>query len=151
MTTSHADKFDQRVWIGNIDAASDLQWLKSKKITHVVNCASHIDNFFANHGVHYIKLPLRDVPDISDDLLSTLEPSYQYITKVLERSPENNVLIHCHAGISRSASISIYYLMRKYNMTFDQALSHLSSKRSIVRPNPWYEKQLRYVETVLTK
>lgn len=57
-----------------------------------------------------------------------------------------NLLIHCHAGVSRSATITIAYLMTKNQWTYDEALEFLKSKRKWVRPNFGFEKQLRDYE-----
>ena len=46
-------------------------------------------------------------------------------------SQGTNVLVHCRAGKSRSATIIIAYLMKKYNMTFEKAYNLVKSKRPI--------------------
>lgn len=49
-----------------------------------------------------------------------------------------NVLVHCFAGISRSSSGIIAYLMNKYGQTFTEALAYCKAKRPIVDPNPGF-------------
>ncbi len=53
---------------------------------------------------------------------------------VLQCQENGNVLIHCYMGASRSASVVIYYLMRRHGYTFDDALEFLRNKRSVVNP-----------------
>mmetsp|Transcript_32006 Transcript_32006/g.44636 ORF Transcript_32006/g.44636 Transcript_32006/m.44636 type:complete len:263 (-) Transcript_32006:168-956(-) len=53
------------------------------------------------------------------------------------------VLIHCKAGMSRSPSIAIAYLIAHKNMTCEEALSHVKACRSIVKINPSFLEQLR--------
>ena len=147
---NNANRVTQNIWIGDIRAAASHEWLSKTGVTHVVNCTNHISCPFNKRGIHYLKLNLQDspVPHV-DDLFRVLEPSYVYICKVLAYSPKTQILVHCHAGISRSASVVIYYLMRSQNWTYETALDYLKGKRSIVKPNPWYEQQLKDVYKLL--
>ncbi len=52
------------------------------------------------------------------------------------------VLVHCHAGISRSVTLVIAYLMWKYKIGVDEAIAFVKSKRSVIRPNDGFRKQL---------
>lgn len=131
------------VFIGNSNAARDYDWLKSEGITHIVNATSEIPNFYSD-DFHYLTLGLEDDP--SEDLINVLEPSYRYMSNVLRYDPHKKILVHCHAGISRSASVVIYYLMRSKNISFGDALNFLREKRPIVNPNEGYTKQLLQIE-----
>jgi protein-tyrosine phosphatase len=57
-----------------------------------------------------------------------------------------NGLIHCREGRSRSATILIAYIMKYYNKSYDDALEYVRSKRSVVKPNPGFERQLRMMQ-----
>jgi len=64
----------------------------------------------------------------------------------------NRVLVHCLAGMSRSATIVIAYLLATTPMTAQEATEFVRSKRSIIRPNYGFAIQLeeyekRYVES----
>jgi dual specificity phosphatase 12 len=45
------------------------------------------------------------------------------------------VFVHCYAGVSRSASTVIAYLMAEHNMTFYEAMSFVRKRRHIINPN----------------
>jgi protein-tyrosine phosphatase len=45
------------------------------------------------------------------------------------------VLVHCWAGVSRSATIVIAYLMRMHEMQLGLAFNLVRTKRMIVNPN----------------
>lgn len=64
---------------------------------------------------------------------------------------ENNtcVLVHCYAGISRSATAVLAYLMKSRNMQLDGALSFLQAKRHIICPNFSFMGQLKLYERKL--
>ena len=50
-------------------------------------------------------------------------------------SEGNAVLVHCYAGVSRSASCVIAFLMQECGLTFLEAMSFVRKKRPIVFPN----------------
>jgi predicted protein tyrosine phosphatase len=159
--TSPAQPIDEtnRIFIGGIDAAQNIDWLNASGITHIVNAAEEIPNFF-DARKRYLRLNLRDDPsDGVEDLIAVLEPSYRYMKNVLAvapadpkgRKPPPKILIHCHAGKSRAASIASYYLMREKHIPFHQALNQLRARRPIVNPNQWYSKQLTDVSNILSR
>ena len=48
---------------------------------------------------------------------------------------EQNVLVHCSSGISRSASFMIWYLMSNHNMNLQQSFQYVFERRPIILPN----------------
>ena len=58
-------------------------------------------------------------------------------------SMNKNVLVHCHAGVSRSATILIAYFMRKNKISYQEAFDFVKSKRSIIGPNFDFRDALR--------
>lgn len=82
---------------------------------------------------------LDDTPDA--DLLAKLTEGCDFIEECLEKG-DGGVMVHCQLGQSRSASMVIAYLMRKQGFTYQQALEKVKYRRSIVRPNPGFQKQL---------
>ena len=53
------------------------------------------------------------------------------------------MLVHCVAGISRSATIVAAYLIRKCQITTKKAISLLKKQRVQIKPNPGFMKQLQ--------
>lgn len=45
------------------------------------------------------------------------------------------VLVHCYFGVSRSATVVIAYIMKKYGLSYSEAFEKVKAKRSIVYPN----------------
>jgi len=69
-----------------------------------------------------------------------IEVGYRFIDSALQEG--GKVLVHCMAGISRSSSALIYYMMKKNNEDFQEALQRLRKNRSIVCPNNSFCLQL---------
>ena len=53
---------------------------------------------------------------------------------------QNRVLVHCAMGMSRSATVVIMYLMKKFNLCLDDALSLVKERRHVVDPNSGFTK-----------
>ena len=53
----------------------------------------------------------------------------------------NKVYVHCHQGISRSATIVVAFLMLKRGLPLMEALKTIREKR-LIRPNEGFVKQL---------
>ena len=52
------------------------------------------------------------------------------------------MFVHCHAGISRSATVCIAYMMRTKKMSVEEAYKFVKSKRPIISPNLHFMGQL---------
>lgn len=127
------------LYLGDISNAKDIYWLDSKGITYIVNCAKEVGSYFRTKA--YLNLDLDDSP--YQGISQALKDSYLFIDNALQRG--NAVLVHCYAGISRSSTIVIYYIMRKYGWSLQKAYQYVKNKRSIVQPNHGFIKQLSRV------
>jgi protein-tyrosine phosphatase len=90
------------------------------------------------------KLNLRDSED--EEVRYTFFPVIRFIEQ--ERK-KGNVLVHCAAGISRSATLLIAYLMNKYQTTYEDCLVLLARKRPCVLPNAGFVQQLKKFQSDL--
>lgn len=61
--------------------------------------------------------------------------------------PPKAILIHCDLGISRSSTVIIAYLMRKYDMKRDDITAFVQSKAKI-KPSANFTRQLQIWEEV---
>jgi len=58
------------------------------------------------------------------------------------RDKGGKTLVHCVAGVSRSASICLAFLMKYCKMTLKESYNHVKSRRPIIRPNAGFFRQL---------
>ena len=75
------------------------------------------------------------------------DESYKFIDEGIKNG--GNVLVHCHAGVSRSSTILIAYIMRSKKMKMDKVMELLKEKREKVSPNNGFIQQLKEYEKEL--
>lgn len=57
-------------------------------------------------------------------------------------------MVHCFAGISRSATIVIAYLMHHFDWKLERAFSIVKALRKQVKPNEGFLRQLKEFESM---
>ncbi|KAB1222184.1 Dual specificity protein phosphatase 12 [Morella rubra] len=86
-------------------------------------------------------VPLRDME--SEDLLDYLDVCFDFID---QSRKDGFVLVHCFAGVSRSAAIIMAYLMRTEHLSQEDALESLRQSCEFVCPNDGFLDQLKMFE-----
>lgn len=71
------------------------------------------------------------------------------LISVYHRKSGQAVLVHCKMGISRSASTVIAYAMKQHHWSLDTALTYVRDRRSIIKPNEGFMKQLQTYNGIL--
>ncbi|XP_010552961.1 PREDICTED: dual specificity protein phosphatase 12-like [Tarenaya hassleriana] len=85
--------------------------------------------------------PIRDME--SENLLDYLDACLDFIHTSRK---EGGVLVHCFAGVSRSAAIITAYLMRTEQLSQEDALASLQQSCEHVCPNDGFLEQLKLFE-----
>ncbi|KAI3788394.1 hypothetical protein L2E82_01158 [Cichorium intybus] len=115
--------------------ASDKTALSSKKIHY------KLENAGKDLKLVRMAVPLRDME--SENLLDYLEVCLDFID---ESRKKGSVLVHCFAGVSRSAAIITAYLMRSERISLEDALESLRQSNESVCPNDGFLEQLSMFE-----
>lgn len=137
-------KIEDEIYLGNYDAALKKDELYKNKITHVLVCANFLDQQFKDDFT-YKQLELEDIP--SQNISSSFIEAIKFIDEAAKQG--GGIYVHCFAGISRSATIVIAYLMWKNKLSFEEAKAFVRSKRSIIYPNNGFQLQLKEFENLL--
>lgn len=136
--TTPMHEIEPGLWLGNYAAATDVNLLRSQDIKAIVQCIEQRNPLNGSHFSYHI-IAIDDVASVN--IKDHIPQAISFIHR--HRSAGNNVLVHCAAGMSRSASIMISYMMAKYTLPFDRALTLVRDKRACVSPNPGFTSQLK--------
>ncbi|ETO35988.1 hypothetical protein RFI_01070, partial [Reticulomyxa filosa] len=164
-----------KLYLGDAKSSAEGYIFKDLRLTHVVNTASRdVTNYFQD-----ITILSNDFKDDFDnttlEYLNQTKISYcnieindsqdvdikQYFEKFLNSSVspfflslvnffhEGKVLVHCAAGISRSSTIVIAYLMKKLDLLLFDAMEYVKKCRPNISPNIGFFCQLMLFEEEL--
>jgi len=89
---------------------------------------------------HIRTLHIRLLDTESSDIQSHFENVSRFIDAELQEG--GKVLVHCGAGISRSVTVIMAYLISYKNYNLRAAYALIKNKRKIVRPNNGFFRQL---------
>ena len=123
------------IYLGNSEAASNEEYLKEYNISTVINCAEDLTSVYKE--LKFMELNLYDIYE------QNLFPKFDIAYKYIKLHSKNNILIHCVVGMSRSASLVIFYMMKEKGWDYDTCYKYVKERRPIVEPNVGFEAQLR--------
>ena len=95
-----ADLIDDRLWLGSLAAMENTVALENLHITHILSLIESDLPIGSNDK--FVRKHIRVEDTETTDLLAEFESCYEFIDKALSESPDNNVLLHCMAGLSSS-------------------------------------------------
>ncbi|KAK7441037.1 tyrosine protein phosphatase yvh1 [Stygiomarasmius scandens] len=130
------DEIVPNLWLGGLLAAQDTATLKAHNIFSILSAMRgkiSIHETFIKH-----QILLDDTEE--EDVLVHLMPAISFIQAELDKG--RGVLVHCHAGVSRSATIVAAYLMYSRRIDPEEALNMIRDLRPEVDPNPGFLIQL---------
>mmetsp|Transcript_20175 Transcript_20175/g.37610 ORF Transcript_20175/g.37610 Transcript_20175/m.37610 type:complete len:333 (+) Transcript_20175:116-1114(+) len=132
-----------KLYLGDRFQAESECVFHNLKITHVVNATEGVPNKFESRGVQYLRVGVQDSEEAKISL--HFNKAHSFIDRVLNNisGQPTVVFVHCAQGVSRSATIVLMYLMRKYDWSYEFALKYLKSHRTVVEPNPGFSRQLK--------
>lgn len=134
------------VYIGSVDGAFHLPVLEQNGFTCIVDL-SNLASVPRSAQINYMIIPVDDSPNT--DLSRYFQEASAFIDQCAASS--GKVLVHCMAGISRSATIVLAYLMLRKQMSLKDALGLLMSQRPWVKPNAGFIRQLQRLDQMSTR
>lgn len=132
--------------IDNLYASSreivdDINILQSYNIKVIIS----LNNQSLLEDIHLSRMITQYKFDIEDNPNFEISKYYNQIYDIIDNCNNSNlnVLVHCDAGVSRTGTIITYYLMKKYNYSFNQAYTFAKYKRHCFSLNNGFELNLR--------
>ncbi|XP_054294046.2 protein phosphatase Slingshot homolog 3 [Pongo pygmaeus] len=140
-----ASRIFPHLYLGSEWNAANLEELQRNRVTHILNMAREIDNFYPERFTYH---NVRLWDEESAQLLPHWKETHRFIEAA--RAQGTHVLVHCKMGVSRSAATVLAYAMKQYECTLEQALRHVQELRPIARPNAGFLRQLQIYQGILT-
>lgn len=128
------DEILDRLWLGKYPSQ---EFLRNNCFTHVISLVVNNPKFSDNIGINNLWIP---IADRNESLIHDhFDACFQFINQAKEKG--GKIYVHCKAGISRSPTIIIAYIMMFgthtscYHHTFTDAKDYVRSKRPTIAPN----------------
>ena len=136
------DKITDRIYLGNIAGAQNKHFLDNNNIGYVINLANQ--SYDKDPKISYLNININDTPD------TNIKQHFKTIIDFFNKGiiSDKNIYIHCKAGISRSSSALIAYLMSK-GLDMKTSVNYVISRRKIIEPNDGFWQQLMEFEKEL--
>ncbi|XP_019500672.1 PREDICTED: protein phosphatase Slingshot homolog 3 isoform X3 [Hipposideros armiger] len=140
-----ASRIFPHLYLGSEWNAANLEELQRNRVSHILNMAREIDNFYPERFIYH---NVRLWDEESAQLLPHWKETHSFVEAA--RAQGTRVLVHCKMGVSRSAATVVAYAMKQYGWSLEQALRHVQELRPIARPNPGFLRQLQTYQGILT-
>eukprot|EP01128_Nolandella_sp_AFSM9_P001257 TRINITY_DN11368_c0_g1_i1.p1 TRINITY_DN11368_c0_g1~~TRINITY_DN11368_c0_g1_i1.p1 ORF type:complete len:595 (+),score=117.31 TRINITY_DN11368_c0_g1_i1:298-2082(+) len=118
------------LYLGDAEAAQDIEQLLSNRVTHILNVADDVENFFGDNFV-YCNLKVQDFgKDIG--IGRVFKEALGFFRSC--ESAGGRLFVHCFAGQNRSVTIAIIILMTVKNMSLREAYRKVRTVRHWAHP-----------------
>jgi protein-tyrosine phosphatase len=122
-----------KIYLGNKDNACDDIFIKENAIKYIINITLDIPNKYK-----HIKYYNCNIEDSGEE---NIIKYFDKITDIINDNKNNNILVHCRVGKSRSATFILAYLMKYENKDLKESLEFVRSNRNI-QPNIYFFNNL---------
>lgn len=143
--SNDADEIIPRLWLGNHRASKDEQFIKNKGINVVFNCTKNLE-FSPIIPVKY-RIPVDD--NLQEDEIRNMELwSAEIAFKIVaEYTNGKTILIHCMAGMQRSAASMAMALIVLSKQRYTDVMKLIKSKRQIAfHPSANFIRSIQYFD-----
>ncbi|XP_009986343.1 PREDICTED: dual specificity protein phosphatase 5, partial [Tauraco erythrolophus] len=130
------------LYLGSAYHASKCEFLANLHITALLNVSRKSSESFKEQYC-YKWIPVED--SHTADISSHFQEAIDFINYV--RRTGGKILVHCEAGISRSPTICMAYLMKTKKLHLEEAFDYIKQRRSLISPNFGFMGQLLQYES----
>uniref|UniRef100_UPI001EAF7617 dual specificity protein phosphatase 16-like n=1 Tax=Oncorhynchus gorbuscha TaxID=8017 RepID=UPI001EAF7617 len=146
LNTSGPTRILPHLYLGCQRDVLNKEVMQQNEITYVLNASNTCPKPDYIPESHFLRVPVND--SFCEKILPWLDRSVEFIEKA--KASNACVLVHCLAGISRSATIAIAYIMTRMDMSLDEAYRFVKEKRPTISPNFNFLGQLLDFEKKIT-
>ena len=110
------------IYLSNLYDADDDDFLNNNKIKHIIRLTESDYVMTYTKTIKAYTFHISDLESEAERLYNLLPKIYNIIINIPK---DENILVHCNIGKSRSASIVIYYMMKINNLKFEDVLKYV--------------------------
>ena len=137
------DKITETLFLGNMEAAFNKKKLKKLGIKKVLTVMSAFGNHYSSNEFKHKSIEIED--DFRTNIICHFKECFSFI------EGNEKVFVHCAAGMSRSPTVVIAYIMWKKKLRLNEAINFVKTKRPLISPNDNFMNQLKIFEELLIK
>ena len=129
MFGAHAHEIIPGLWLGSKAAAEDTEWQGEKGITSIFNATKTLP--FPETARFTYRIPVDD--NLAPAEIANMQKfAPEAVLKMTREMKEGRpILVHCHAGMQRSAALVAMYLIANRGISADQAMKYIRDRRSV--------------------
>jgi len=154
------------IYMGPSSVAQDLAALQKNEISHILAIGWDLKAHFPDQFEYLLINKVEDRPGFF--LLPYFPQAFEFMDRCLVGNDgtitttnnnnnnsgssssngkkiknNNRIFVHCHKGLSRSASIIIAYEMKQHQRSFESVYNDVRKSRSFIMPNIGFQVQLQ--------
>lgn len=133
------------LYLGDWASAEATDRLQELGVRSIITIHNNPENLAMAAGTSRLAIQLADVT--TADPTPWFDPVADFIAGARARG--GAVLVHCGAGVSRSATLVIAHLMRSRGWSAERALAHVTAARSVAAPNDGFWRAVCALESRL--
>jgi hypothetical protein len=145
MESEDAHEIVPRLWLGNAKASMNEQFLRQKGVQVIFNCTKNLP-FSPMIPVKY-RIPVDDnleEEEIRNMELWSSEISYKIMSEYIDGK---TILVHCMAGMQRSAASVAFFLISFLKLRALDAMRMIKEKRNIAfHPRANFGRSIDYFD-----
>ncbi|XP_003975344.1 dual specificity protein phosphatase 22-B isoform X4 [Takifugu rubripes] len=129
------------LYLGNFKDARDREQLARNNITHILSIHDSAAPILKE--MTYLCIPAADLP--TQNLTQHFKQSIMFMHE--SRLKGEGCLVHCLAGVSRSVTLVVAYIMTVTRLGWSDALAAVKAARPCAAPNVGFQRQLQEFES----
>ena len=118
-------------------------FVKTRQITHVINCA---EDDACPLGLRLALGPRYACMNATDDATDIIAKHYSAFEATMDRFLRDpmchNVYVHCQAGMNRSATLAVAYVVRRFRTKLQLVVENTARQRPCIMTNPYFQDYL---------
>lgn len=106
-------------------------------VVNITSGSEKVPNVYKESGVQYVNYEVHDQPG-ETAMEAVIAENYSVLKQWLDN--KQRVLVHCRAGLSRSVTLVVAYLMRRHDLSLKTAIDFVQFRRGRklqINPSFW--------------